>query len=51
MLMDKLFRLENSVLPDWMVPPTWSMWASLSILALFCVGLLSLKVRAYEVVK
>ena len=51
MLMDKLFRLENSVTPDWMVPPTWSMWASLIVLALLCAGLLSLKVRAYEVIK
>lgn len=51
MLMDKMFRMENSTAPDWMVPPTWSMWASLTILALMCVGLLSLKVRAYEVVK
>ena len=50
-LMDKLFRLESSGMPDWMVPPTWSIWASLIILALLCVGLLSLKVRAYEVVK
>ncbi|MBS1810819.1 MAG: ABC transporter permease [Acidobacteria bacterium] len=51
MLMDKLFRMENTFTPDWMVPPTWSMWASLATLALICVGLLSLKVRAYEVVK
>ncbi len=51
MLMDKMFRMENSVTPDWMVPPTWSMWASLIVLALLCVGLLSLKVRAYEVIK
>jgi ABC-2 type transport system permease protein len=51
LLMDNLFRLENSVLPDWMVPPTWSLWASVITLALICIGLLSLKVRAYEVVK
>ena len=51
MLMDKLFRLESGVTPDWMVPPTWSMWASLGTLALICIGLLSFKVRAYEVVK
>lgn len=51
MLMDKVFRMDNSVTPDWMVPPTWTMWAALSLLALLCVGLLSLKVRAYEVVK
>jgi ABC-2 type transport system permease protein len=51
MLMDKMFQVENSALPDWMVPPTWSMWTSLLVLALICVGLLSLKVRAYEVVK
>lgn len=51
MLMDKLFRMENTVAPDWMVPPTWSMWAALLTLALSCAGLLFLKVRAYEVVK
>lgn len=51
MLMDKMFRLENSMLPDWMVPPTWNLWASIIALCLICVGLLSLKVRAYEVVK
>lgn len=51
MLMDKMFRMENSTTPDWMVPPTWSMWAALCILGFICVGLLSLKVRAYEVVK
>lgn len=50
-LMDKLFRMENTVTPDWMVPPTWSIWAALITLALICIGLLSLKVRAYEVVK
>ena len=46
-----VFRLESGMLPDWMVPPTWSLWASLIVLALICIGLLSLKVRAYEVVK
>jgi hypothetical protein len=51
LLMDKLFRLESGMLPEWMVPPTWSLWASLIVLCLICVGLLSLKVRAYEVVK
>lgn len=51
MLMDKMFRLEDGILPDWMVPPTWSLWASIIVLCLICVGLLSLKVRAYEVVK
>ncbi|HEX4948294.1 MAG TPA: hypothetical protein VFZ34_16590 [Blastocatellia bacterium] len=51
LLMDKLFRLESGMLPDWMIPPTWSLWASLIVLCLICVGLLSLKVRAYEVVK
>jgi ABC-2 type transport system permease protein len=51
MLMDKLFRMANTMTPDWMVPPTWAMWASLISLALICVGLLFLKVRAYEVVK
>ncbi len=50
-LLDKLFRLEGTGLPDWMVPPTWSVWAALLMLALLCVRLLSLKVRAYEVVK
>ena len=50
MLMDKMFRLSDSF-PASMVPPTWTMWVSLSILALICVGLLSLKVRAYEVIK
>ena len=50
MLMDKMLRLSDSF-PDSMVPPTWSMWVALSILALLCVGLLSLKVRAYEVIK
>jgi hypothetical protein len=51
LLMDNLFRLESGMLPDWMVPATWSLWASLITLCLICVGLLSLKVRAYEVVK
>ncbi len=51
LLLDKLFRQEINGFPDWMVPPTWSMWASLLVLALICIGLLSLKVRAYEVVK
>ena len=50
MLMDKMFRLENSS-SDLLLPPTWSIWTSLTILALICVGLLALKVRAYEVIK
>ncbi len=51
MIMDKLFRMENTILPDWMVPPTLLIWLALLTMALICVGLLSLKVRAYEVVK
>ena len=51
MLMDKLFRLENTLTPDWMVPPTWGIWAALILLGTICAGLLFSKVRAYEVVK
>lgn len=51
MLTDNLFRLENQISPEWMVPPTWSLWGALIVIALVCIGLLSLKVRAYEVIK
>jgi ABC-2 type transport system permease protein len=50
--MNNLFRMETTFLAEegW-VPPIWLCWGVLVTLAFICVGLLSLKVRAYEVVK
>ncbi|HKZ81497.1 MAG TPA: hypothetical protein VJ124_24730 [Pyrinomonadaceae bacterium] len=32
-------------------PPLWASWTALFVVCVICLGLLSLKVRAYEVVK
>ena len=49
---DSLFREVNSAgLPNWMVLPTPAAWIALALFCVFCLFLLTRRVRAYEVVR